>query len=126
MKKWVIMPRADTPEYFLARIAHDLQLVAGGFWDQMEVVEPSLVPRVSLMKRFFRIIGFVFVALIPFGCLAIAHQLGFDMKSVPTWTWIGAWLWAVVNILMAFDLPNSELALRLLGELIPKTRGGRD
>lgn len=53
LKRWVLVPKPDTREHFVRRVAEDLVRTTVGDWDGLECVEAEVVPR-SRARRLAR------------------------------------------------------------------------
>lgn len=114
LKRWVLVPKPDTREHFIERIAQDLVRTTVGDWDGLECAEPA-VARPSRARRAARLLtpiasiaAFVVVAQDPTGhlkpMLGVLEPLAVVLIPV-----LGPMLiWAVIRVVnpgMIGDLP---------------------
>jgi hypothetical protein len=93
LQKWLLHPKSDTREHFVARIRETLELCACGNWDALERREPEkLTPR----QRGQRLVGALATligAFVPIGVLLLTSRLlGGD--KVPDFLYIFAMVWS--------------------------------
>lgn len=102
LKKWVLLPKAETRVYLEREIRRVLELVAAGDWDRLPQADLPQDEPIPWWRRALRLVRSIIVAAIPpvavtvFGAQLSQSELG--KYVIP-----GAWIWALVSLLAVLD-----------------------
>jgi hypothetical protein len=120
LKKWIVTPKTDTNERFVARIASTLQNSVGGDWDSLERIDPEKVPELRLLR--FRARAFlrtIFISALPLSLVLIVQKTPLALSdSLVGYAKVGGLLWAAIALLSVLD-PLYESRMKDLTQFIP-------
>jgi hypothetical protein len=122
LKKWVTMPRHDTREQFIGRLADATMSLADGAWDAIPTAEtPVPTPRHCLQQAAQILRGIVVSALPPAALLAL-NAFGVTIPAAfAQYLYLGAFLWAAIGLVSLLDsLYGAKFeALKNVVQLVP-------
>lgn len=101
LKKWVLLPKAETRDCLERKLRDVLELVAVGDWDGLPQMElPGA--NVSWWRRVLVIIRSITIAAIP-PVAVIVFGSNLLQGEIKTYVTAVAWIWALINLLAMLD-----------------------
>jgi hypothetical protein len=107
LKKWVLTPKSDTRNQFIARIAANLSQVTSGNWDALELMEPGKISRLQLWRSYGVVaLRRIFKAGVPVLVFWAFQQTSLAFKGGDAeYVRLGACSYAVLTLIMPYDQP---------------------
>ena len=123
LKKWVTMPRHDTREQFIGRLAHATVSLADGAWDAIPTAEtPASTPRRRLQQA-AQILRGIVVSALPLAALFGLNTLGVTIPvAFAQYVYLGAFLWAAIGLIALLD-PLYSAKLEALKNVVQLVSG---
>jgi hypothetical protein len=129
VKKWVLTPKADTRQQFLARISQTLVHTAKGDWDALPKEKPESINRPKvLLARVAELMRALFIGFLPLGILWTLQQTTLALQpSVSEYVTIAGVIWAILSFLAAIDPTYSGKisAMKDITSLLPGMGKGK-
>ena len=124
LKKWVLIPKSDTRNQFIARIAAGLSQMTSGNWDASEQKDPEKISRLQWWRSHAETaLRTVFMASLPGLLWWALQQTSLALKEVPAeYVTIGIYIWAAATLIMAYD-PHFGLKATALKEVVQSLPG---
>jgi hypothetical protein len=105
MKKWVIVPREDTREFFTQQLAKLAVCLAGGDWDGIPTAETSVQSRrTRWLAGAFGTIRTVVASVLPVAVLGLMNKYRIPLPDdVKSYAYFGAVIWLAVGFIGLLD-----------------------
>jgi hypothetical protein len=105
LKKWILIPKSDTRDQFIERIAYSLVHTAAGDWDALGRTEPEAIGR----RQQWRVRASLLLSALLTAALPMFAWWGVQLTplalqgAVATYMTIGTFIWAVLTLVVTLN-----------------------